>query len=166
MLHVIRHGESEYNAATSYGMDFSDPQIFNPKLTEKGRKQVSVLWMPHQPLHQQEVEDNPAKLCPRFTAWWANRAGHQPAGKVGKACKVGECRVGDLATHACCGDIPAQLPEETSPCARDSADPGWPTHTGACASHIAIVRCICLASLHVMRPLLTLANGVRQLLLV
>lgn len=42
VLHVIRHGESEYNAATSYGMDFSDPQIFNPKLTEKGRKQVSV----------------------------------------------------------------------------------------------------------------------------
>ena len=40
VLHVIRHGESEYNAATSLGMDFSDPQIFNPKLTEKGRRQV------------------------------------------------------------------------------------------------------------------------------
>ena len=45
VLHVIRHGESEYNAATSYGMDFSDPQIFNPKLTEKGRKQVCVIWL-------------------------------------------------------------------------------------------------------------------------
>ena len=45
VLHVIRHGESEYNAATSYGMDFSDPQIFNPKLTEKGRKQVCYLGL-------------------------------------------------------------------------------------------------------------------------
>jgi hypothetical protein len=45
VLHVIRHGESEYNAATSYGMDFLDPQIFNPKLTEKGRKQVCHLGL-------------------------------------------------------------------------------------------------------------------------
>ncbi|CAK0787515.1 hypothetical protein CVIRNUC_010735 [Coccomyxa viridis] len=43
VLHVIRHGESEYNAATSLGMDFSDPQIFNPKLTEKGRRQAISL---------------------------------------------------------------------------------------------------------------------------
>ena len=62
VLHVIRHGESEYNAATSYGMDFSDPQIFNPKLTEKGRKQVchlGLLSLPRYetawPLHAQQV---------------------------------------------------------------------------------------------------------------
>ncbi|EIE23475.1 hypothetical protein COCSUDRAFT_41714 [Coccomyxa subellipsoidea C-169] len=42
VLHIIRHGESEFNAATNAGHDFKDPQIFNPKLTSKGRRQVAV----------------------------------------------------------------------------------------------------------------------------
>jgi broad specificity phosphatase PhoE len=40
VLHIIRHGESEYNAATKMARDFRDPQIFDPKLTDKGRKEV------------------------------------------------------------------------------------------------------------------------------
>ena len=44
MIHIIRHGESEYNAATaSKDLGFSDPQIYDPKLTAKGRRQVSHL---------------------------------------------------------------------------------------------------------------------------
>lgn len=39
-LHMIRHGESEYNAATSFGTAFEDPIIFDPQLTAKGRRQV------------------------------------------------------------------------------------------------------------------------------
>lgn len=40
VLHIIRHGESEYNAASRVSREFVDPQIFNPKLTEKGRREV------------------------------------------------------------------------------------------------------------------------------
>lgn len=41
MIHIIRHGESEYNAATaSKDLGFGDPQIYDPKLTAKGRRQV------------------------------------------------------------------------------------------------------------------------------
>ncbi|BDA47367.1 hypothetical protein COCOBI_10-2140 [Coccomyxa sp. Obi] len=43
VLHIIRHAESEYNAATNTGLDFKDPQIFNPKLTSKGRRQATEL---------------------------------------------------------------------------------------------------------------------------
>eukprot|EP00884_Botryococcus_braunii_P017611 jgi/Botrbrau1/4533/Bobra.60_2s0022.2 len=39
-LHMIRHGESEYNAATSFGTAFEDPIIFDPQLTAKGRRQA------------------------------------------------------------------------------------------------------------------------------
>lgn len=39
-VHVIRHGESEFNAATKYQPGFEDPQIFDPALTAKGRAQV------------------------------------------------------------------------------------------------------------------------------
>ena len=39
-VHIIRHGESEYNAATQYNKGFDDPQIYDPKLTAKGRRQV------------------------------------------------------------------------------------------------------------------------------
>ena len=39
-LYVIRHGESEFNAATNTGKGFSDPQIYDPKLTSKGQSQV------------------------------------------------------------------------------------------------------------------------------
>ena len=39
-LHIVRHGESTYNAASRSGSGFSDPQIFDPVLTEKGRRQV------------------------------------------------------------------------------------------------------------------------------
>ena len=39
-LYIIRHGESEFNAATNTGTGFSDPQIYDPKLTAKGQSQV------------------------------------------------------------------------------------------------------------------------------
>lgn len=39
-MHVIRHGESEFNAATKYQPGFEDPQIYDPHLTTKGRTQV------------------------------------------------------------------------------------------------------------------------------
>jgi len=40
VLYVVRHGESEYNAASRLAQNFHDPQIFDPKLTEKGRRQA------------------------------------------------------------------------------------------------------------------------------
>ena len=40
VLYIIRHGESEFNAATNTGKGFSDPQIYDPKLTAKGQNQV------------------------------------------------------------------------------------------------------------------------------
>eukprot|EP00891_Asterochloris_glomerata_P006278 jgi/Astpho2/6278/Aster-03673 len=43
IIHIIRHGESEYNAATQFQKGFADPQIFDPKLTEKGRRQAAAL---------------------------------------------------------------------------------------------------------------------------
>ena len=52
-LHIIRHGESEYNAATNAGKDFKDPQIFNPKLTEKGLRQVHMCL--NTPLQGQQI---------------------------------------------------------------------------------------------------------------
>ncbi|KAK9807423.1 hypothetical protein WJX73_004631 [Symbiochloris irregularis] len=42
-VHVIRHGESEYNAATRNQIDFADPLIYNPQLTAKGRAQSQRL---------------------------------------------------------------------------------------------------------------------------
>ncbi|KAK9836142.1 hypothetical protein WJX81_004420 [Elliptochloris bilobata] len=42
-LHIVRHGESEYNAATSVARDFRDPQIYDPRLTDKGRRQAAKL---------------------------------------------------------------------------------------------------------------------------
>ncbi|KAL3141675.1 hypothetical protein ABBQ32_004365 [Trebouxia sp. C0010 RCD-2024] len=42
-LYIIRHGESEFNAATNTGKGFSDPQIYDPKLTAKGQSQASRL---------------------------------------------------------------------------------------------------------------------------
>lgn len=47
-LYIIRHGESEFNAATNTGKGFSDPQIYDPKLTAKGQSQVCVVsWFIH-----------------------------------------------------------------------------------------------------------------------
>ena len=43
VLYIIRHGESEFNAATNTGKGFSDPQIYDPKLTAKGQNQVGLL---------------------------------------------------------------------------------------------------------------------------
>ena len=43
VLYIIRHGESEFNAATNTGKGFSDPQIYDPKLTAKGQNQVGWL---------------------------------------------------------------------------------------------------------------------------
>ena len=45
VLYIIRHGESEFNAATNTGKGFSDPQIYDPKLTAKGQTQVSCCCM-------------------------------------------------------------------------------------------------------------------------
>ena len=42
VVHVIRHGESEFNAAANTSKGFEDPQIFNPGLTAKGQSQVSL----------------------------------------------------------------------------------------------------------------------------
>jgi len=42
-LYMVRHGESEYNAASMTKEGFSDPQVYNPKLTAKGRKQAQKL---------------------------------------------------------------------------------------------------------------------------
>ena len=39
-MHLIRHGESEFNAAASSSKSWEDPQIFNPNLTAKGQAQV------------------------------------------------------------------------------------------------------------------------------
>jgi len=50
-LYIIRHGESEFNAATNTGKGFSDPQIYDPKLTAKGQSQVTFC---------------PLALCPHF----------------------------------------------------------------------------------------------------
>ena len=47
MVHLIRHGESEYNAATNLSKSFADPQIFDPGLTERGRKQVGFACCMH-----------------------------------------------------------------------------------------------------------------------
>ena len=43
-LHIVRHGESEYNAATMSKEDFADPLVFDPKLTAKGRRQVCLMY--------------------------------------------------------------------------------------------------------------------------
>lgn len=42
VLHIIRHGESEYNAATN-GPKWEDPEIFDAPLTEKGKRQAAAL---------------------------------------------------------------------------------------------------------------------------
>ena len=42
VLHIIRHGESEYNAATN-GPRWEDPEIFDAPLTAKGRAQARAL---------------------------------------------------------------------------------------------------------------------------
>lgn len=43
-LYIIRHGESEYNEAISRrGTSFSDPLIFDARLTSKGRRQAASL---------------------------------------------------------------------------------------------------------------------------
>ncbi|KAK3277528.1 hypothetical protein CYMTET_14468, partial [Cymbomonas tetramitiformis] len=42
-VYLIRHGESEYNAAASLGPSFDDPLIFDPHLTPKGRFQAKNL---------------------------------------------------------------------------------------------------------------------------
>ena len=41
VVHLIRHGESEFNAAASSSKSWEDPQIYNPNLTVKGQAQVS-----------------------------------------------------------------------------------------------------------------------------
>lgn len=41
VLHLIRHGESEYNAATN-GPGWEDPEIFDAPLTARGKQQVSA----------------------------------------------------------------------------------------------------------------------------
>lgn len=41
-LLLIRHGESEFNAAVQSTKRFTDPAIFDPFLTEKGQQQVSA----------------------------------------------------------------------------------------------------------------------------
>ena len=40
VVHVIRHGESEFNAAANSTKSWEDPQVFNPGLTAKGQGQV------------------------------------------------------------------------------------------------------------------------------
>ena len=40
VVHLIRHGESEFNAAASSSKSWEDPQIYNPNLTIKGQAQV------------------------------------------------------------------------------------------------------------------------------
>ena len=44
VLHLVRHGESEYNAAVNAaGTGFADPLIFDPALTLRGRRQAARL---------------------------------------------------------------------------------------------------------------------------
>lgn len=44
LVYMVRHGESEFNAATSRrGSAFSDPQIFDAPLSARGRIQVVVV---------------------------------------------------------------------------------------------------------------------------
>lgn len=40
MLIVVRHGESEYNRAVTESKLYADPMIFDPRLTERGLRQV------------------------------------------------------------------------------------------------------------------------------
>eukprot|EP00951_Prasinocladus_malaysianus_P008450 scaffold61196_cov46-Prasinocladus_malaysianus.AAC.1 len=42
-VHVIRHGESEYNAADKTNTSWNDPLIFDPHLTAVGRQQATAL---------------------------------------------------------------------------------------------------------------------------
>jgi hypothetical protein len=42
---IIRHGESEYNKAAD-GRNLADPNIFDPKLTAAGHRQVRPGWAP------------------------------------------------------------------------------------------------------------------------
>lgn len=43
-LYIVRHGESEYNAAISRaGSAWADPQIYDAPLTDKGRRQAAAL---------------------------------------------------------------------------------------------------------------------------
>jgi broad specificity phosphatase PhoE len=43
-LYIVRHGESEYNAAISRaGSAWADPQIFDAPLTDRGRRQAAAL---------------------------------------------------------------------------------------------------------------------------
>ncbi|KAK9824180.1 hypothetical protein WJX72_008364 [[Myrmecia] bisecta] len=42
-LHLVRHGESEFNALCQYGKSFKDPDIFDAPLTAKGRRQAAKL---------------------------------------------------------------------------------------------------------------------------
>lgn len=43
VLVVIRHGESEHNAAQAKGQGWSDPKLFDPSLTAKGCQQARQL---------------------------------------------------------------------------------------------------------------------------
>lgn len=43
VLVVIRHGESEHNAAQTKAQGWSDPKVFDPSLTEKGCQQARQL---------------------------------------------------------------------------------------------------------------------------
>lgn len=43
VLVVIRHGESEHNAAQTKGKGWSDPKLFDPSLTAKGCQQARQL---------------------------------------------------------------------------------------------------------------------------
>ena len=42
LLLFVRHGESEYNRAVQEARAYSDPMIFDPRLTQKGLNQVSM----------------------------------------------------------------------------------------------------------------------------
>ena len=118
VLHCIRHGESEYNAATQYSKGFEDPQIFNPRLTERGRKQVGAL----RTMLMIILHHSKSQLWPIAggKAGDADRKAEDPARRA----------VGDLAADAGHGNDATCL-SGILPCARHQQAPAS-GHTQAC----------------------------------
>ena len=68
-LYIVRHGESEYNAAVNLTRDFRDPQIFDPQLTAKGRAQARPASLTSSHLHMTATAFVAWRLAPLHTQY-------------------------------------------------------------------------------------------------